>query len=288
MSTFGTNEDVIHLKWLKKISFESQKGVLCKVNDLEDINPYFTESEAQCNKLIDIDFKDYTKKQIDCGLVEVIENEDGTFNFRLTTEITPYASILNREGIVCIADTIYQYKDGFCKKITDGDFSMVELMKKSTKTEKSILVSKSLKRYVVNQAFLSKWPWGEIGEYVYDGKERMRAHTSIREYIYDNGLRDYLVWYANENEKKNWLGNWKWHDDADIYISIEQAYQKSSDTNMTFIKKYEKSIYNSAHNSEMLLELISVSDIYVFPFGSSVFDRYYKNLYRGGAHNTFN
>lgn len=160
-----------------------------------------------------------TKQFIDKGIIKMIKTDSST-HFDLTTCAPYYANFLNEEGMMKVGDTIYKYSANQIKRITDGDFNKIPLLKNLTisNTDSNIDVinvktTTSNNKVQQFEFYTNRWITGYgkaiivtafFNEYTYNGKKK---------YIYN------LKFYC---QKKVW---WWWKDDTNAEVYVKDYLQ---------------------------------------------------------------
>jgi len=125
---FSINE---RKKWGKELNFQSQYELYNKILNAEitleneiyqGINEDITIQELQQlgieKKHTDIYINNLTK-----GLIKEIPEENGSYSFELSIKEKGMSFIVNKQGLVIVNDTIYQYTENDLKILCDNDLS---------------------------------------------------------------------------------------------------------------------------------------------------------------------
>lgn len=129
-STFLSN-------WENQIGFLSMRNLFDQIVEAELILSQNQEGLSphaiQALQHAPIQHAPITDKYKEMLITVLTEDSAGYFDKNINSE--EYSYVVNKDGIVSISDTIYQYTKEYIKMITDGDISKIELMKKATQTD---------------------------------------------------------------------------------------------------------------------------------------------------------
>ncbi len=166
-------------------------------------------------------YSEETYALINAGkLIEEQIEEKHLLNFK--TAAPYYAKVLNKNNIVCINDTIFQYNYDEIKMITDGDFDKVKFFERTADTdlEQGIIVAKGAKYkdtyYTVTDVCV---PEGN-GIQGQDDNKKIILYVKMKHYDYVpsfGGTWYYVSYYTHVFTENRFLNRW-WSDASDITV----------------------------------------------------------------------
>jgi hypothetical protein len=165
-----------------------------------------------------------TKNYIAQGIIKT-EQTGNHKVYELTTSAPFYADVLNKDGVVVINDTVYQYTDKYQKLITDGNLNNISLLKSAVKgnDSKHIMVGKLNRTAASNQKDFQLM--FDYNYQIQSGDKKIVVTDFLNEYCYYDqygnldGRKAYIYDLKFYNEKKNWRGQWIEDDNAEVTIS---------------------------------------------------------------------
>ncbi len=138
------NEDI--LKLYRKLDFNSMNDILLEIAKEEEIfeNHYYANvpeglSIEKLNDLgVEIQHSEFYKKCFLDGIIFETIEDDGSVTFEPTISDPVKRNILNADGMVIIADTLYQFSQEYIKLIRGHDLLKIETIKKATANDPTI------------------------------------------------------------------------------------------------------------------------------------------------------
>jgi hypothetical protein len=195
-------------KWEKDFHFTSQRNIFNKIADAENEYDEYalkkTPEEIQAMpEHCDLYFH-YFKN----GL---IKEENGTYNYSIFSG--SYACVVNEQGLVAIDKTIIYLTDKEVKKITDGDFNKISLLKSTQKTDTSnnIVVN----TIDVSSALRGMFNWSRSSGWVSSGNcnncKRISMSVTFSSDLSGGGSSGVDRYDVNvQCQQRNSFGNWKY------------------------------------------------------------------------------
>ncbi len=198
-------------KWENEIGFTSQQSILEQA--IIEENAYYeqfdptTLTEEEIEAIVaekeKMGYTEFTKKYIAEGIIRPYITDDIN-SLELTTFSWVNARFLNLDGIVAVNDTIYQFTETQCKKLTDGDFSKIEMLKKSNEDN----IEQNL---IIGNVDIQSKEINDLGDKSLtngDNSQRLDVFLHCRREVYSSG-KTYNYYFHAYNYKKNIWGKWK-------------------------------------------------------------------------------
>lgn len=254
----GTLNDKELIEWENSLQFKSLKRILYESNEADYamyasyLKKGFSRDEIIGMKkegLIPMHSEltnEYLEKEI------LIHNylEDGSRVLDLKLDVPFMLRFLNCDGMVCIADTIYQYTNTAVKKMIKPDFSKIEQLKRATSSSSKdniIVAFLQQSKHQLKSEFDQTKKITEGSDYNCQswGCQKLYASLNLRKYIeYDPfyqtyyGTINYFLsfktytyrWgdWRRDDQTVSGNGNYDWSFDVYVNGSYQSGYGSSS------------------------------------------------------------
>ncbi len=154
--------------------------------------------------------------------------EDGTFDFKIATPLL--ASVTDRNGILYVGKSVYQFTDYGEVIIFDGDINRLSSVTKNTFSDKNVKV------FVTKNDIVSRTPCGIVRNVIVEINDRRGFLDAARQSVYtwksndSNGIPIYDVHNSSYTLgtpwKWVWSFGWKWkHYSTSNTLSMSQTLQ---------------------------------------------------------------
>lgn len=137
ISNYGNNEQ---LNWENNNNFISLNHIYQEIDSAENklLEPYDTLSVEELEKMPRV--TSYTH-DVFSDILIVEKMDDGSSYEDLNINDYTLSKVVNREGIIKIGDSIYQYKKNTIKIIKDGDCKKIKILNNIESTNDSLKIS---------------------------------------------------------------------------------------------------------------------------------------------------
>jgi hypothetical protein len=220
--------------------FQSQRFIFEKAVD-EDYQ-FIGELERQLEDGI-ISEADFTNpEEVFAPYVELNKDlfaftGEGGFSLKVAYYSPQIEYFLNRDGLVQIGDSIYQYKEGYMRIITDGDLSKVESLDSHFVSTENITVAKLYREVIDSESSRTSDYWTDrtfvcdCAGYSSGGGQRVRGNLFMQLWVYDYGSYKTsapYVYYRAINEEHKFFG-WRTKRTSSLRIVLSNvSYSISS------------------------------------------------------------
>lgn len=196
----------------KDIGFKSMLSVYCDI---------LVKSAA-------IDDKDAYFALLKQNADVITYKEDGTFDFKTATPLV--ASVTNREGILYVGKSVYQFTDYGEVILFDGDINRLSVVTRNTTSDENVKV------FVTKNDIALRTPCGLWRDTTVDINDRKGHLNASRQSVYtwqstdSNGFRIYDVYNSSYTKgdpfKFVWSFGWKWKNySTPNTLSMNQTLQ---------------------------------------------------------------
>lgn len=257
--------------WEKKNYFVSQQTIFNDIVDAElqlDDNYLKMTNEELKNVITPVKHSEIYYKYLNSGIIKEFQIEDGTQIYDYSTCAPYFASILNRDGIFVICDTMYQFARNVSKQWINCDIDNEKILLNAEESLEGITVSYDLKSSTVN-----------YGNWEYDSGNDRRIRIGINfnsfQYYADGTVWNYTHWVEVQSQKKNFWGNWVYNTTTMYITGIwdysitygNQYYPEGEFQNTTGYYDYPNPRVVSASNYK---SSCSISTGNIYPFNSTI------------------
>jgi hypothetical protein len=229
--------------WEKSKNFVSQRNIFDQIVDAEWkllVEPYEKMSTDELKKAsTPATHSGLYEKCLKSGVIKKVRYSDNTESYDYNLFSGFFAKVVNEEGLCAIGDTIFQLTDVNVKMITNGDFSKINLLKKSNATDKvnNIAIISVISENKSAKSGNFDWnssgnDWQATGNYYHSKRIRCEVWlTSDLAAPYTDCFMNYTV--NVKTQRKNFWGNWDYYA-SDVIILANWTYQSTINENNTF------------------------------------------------------